>query len=112
LKQKGIENYLIVKGDAVKTIPKFKKENLGIKISLLNLDIDFVEPTLVVLKNFYDSVLKGGIILFDNYAGVGNSGKYLHGDTSAIDKFFKNRKEKIKKFPFRAQPCYIIKSTK
>ena len=33
-----------MKGDAVKTIPKFKKENPGIKISLLNLDIDFVEP--------------------------------------------------------------------
>jgi hypothetical protein len=112
LKEKKIENYLIVKGDAVKTIPKFKKENPGIKISLLNLDIDFVEPTLVVLKNFYDSVSKGGIILFDNYAGVGNSGKYLHGDTSGIDKFFKNKKEKIRKFPFCARPCYIIKSTK
>ena len=43
---------------------------------------------------------EGGIILFDNYAGVGNSGKYLHGDTSAIDKFLKNKKEKSKSSHF------------
>ena len=32
-----------------------------------------------------------GIILFDNYAGRGSSGKYLHGDTKGIDDFLKKK---------------------
>ena len=76
---------------------------------MLNIDIDFVEPTLTVLNNFYSSVSKGGIILFDNYAGRGNSGKYLHGDTKAIDTFLKIKNKKIFRFNFSPRPCYIIK---
>ena len=110
LKRKKISNFSIIKGDVLKTIPKFLKKNPGLKISLLNVDIDFVEPTLVVLKNFYPLVSKGGVILFDNYAGRGNSGNYLHGDTKAIDDFLKNKKQKIKRFPFAARPCYIVKN--
>ena len=76
----------------------------------LNVDIDFVEPTIAVLKNFYPLVSKGGVILLDNYAGRGNSGTYLHGDTKAIDDYMKNKKQKIRRFSFAARPCYIIKS--
>ena len=108
-KKKNIKNYSLIKGDVVKTIPKFIRSNPGLKISLLNIDIDFVEPTLTVLNNFYKNVSKGGIILFDNYAGRGNSGKYLHGDTKAIDTFFEDKKQKIRRFSFSSRPCYIIK---
>ena len=108
-KNNKISNFQIVKGDVTKTIPKFVKNNPGIKISLLNIDIDFVEPTLTVLDNLYNKVSKGGVILLDNYAGRGSSGKYLHGDTLAIDKFFKNKDIKIKKFSFSARPCFIQK---
>ncbi len=108
-KNRKISNFQIIKGDVNKTVPKFIKKNPGIKISLLNIDIDFVEPTLTVLENFYNKVSKGGIILLDNYAGRGSSGKYLHGDTLAIDNFFKNKDIKIKKFGFAARPCFIQK---
>ena len=109
LKQKKINNFQLVKGDVLKTIPNYKKNNPGLKISLLNVDIDFVEPTISVLENFYDNVSKGGIILFDNYAGRGSSGKYLHGDTKGIDDFLKKKNTEIKRFPFAARPCYLIK---
>ncbi len=108
-KKKKISNFSLIAGDVNKTIPKFMSENPGFKISLLNIDIDFVEPTLTVLNNFYDCVSKGGIILLDNYAGKGNSGKYLHGDTKAIDDFFKKKAVIIKRFSFAARPCYLIK---
>tara|TARA_B110001450_G_C17628723_1_gene484334 strand:- start:828 stop:1517 length:690 start_codon:yes stop_codon:yes gene_type:complete len=108
-KKKNINNFSLIAGDVNKTIPRFKKQNPGFKISLLNIDIDFVEPTLTVLNNFYDCVTKGGIILLDNYAGRGNSGKYLFGDTKAIDVFFKKKSIQIKRFSFAARPCYIIK---
>jgi hypothetical protein len=108
-KKNKISNYQIIKGDVVKTVPKFIKKNPGIKISLLNIDIDFVEPTIAVLENLYDRVTKGGVILLDNYAGRGSSGKYLHGDTLAIDNFLKNKNIMIKKFNFAARPCFILK---
>ena len=109
LKEKKIDNFELIAGDVLKTLPVFKKQNPGLKISLLNIDIDFVEPTICVLENLYENVSKGGVVLFDNYAGRGTSGKYLHGDTKGIDDFLKNKKIIIKKFPFTARPCFLIK---
>ena len=37
------------------------------KISLLRIDCDFYLPTLNVLKNLYHKVVKGGIIIFDDF---------------------------------------------
>ena len=39
------------------------------KIILLNVDIDFVESTEYVLNHFYPRIIKGGLILLDNYQG-------------------------------------------
>jgi len=105
----SIKNFKFIAGDVLKTVPRFKKKNPGLKIALLNIDIDFVEATLTCLNHFYENVSKGGVILLDNYAGRGTSGKYLHGDTTAIDSFFKEKKVKIQKFYFSARPSYIIK---
>ena len=57
-KKKKIKNFELIKGDALKTIPKYKEKNSDFKILLLNVDIDFVETTSCVLENFYDNVLK------------------------------------------------------
>ena len=109
LARKGIANVELVAGDVVATVPEYAKKNQGLKISLLNVDIDFVEPTLTVLEHFYDRVSRGGVILLDNYAGEGTSGQSYHGDTYAVDKFFENKNVKINTFPFAARPAYIIK---
>jgi len=109
LNDKGVRNFKIVAGNVLETIPKFVSENPGVKISLLNIDIDFVEPTACVLEHLYEKVSLGGIVLFDNYAGEGTSGKYLHGDTKGIDEFFKGKSVKLRKFPFCSRPCYLIK---
>lgn len=107
--KKKIKNFELVKGDVLKTIPTYLKKNKNLKISLLNVDIDFVETTECVLNNFYDKVVKGGIILFDNYQGVGTGGTFYKGETSTINKFLKKHKKKIIKFPFFNRPSYIIK---
>jgi len=108
-KKKKIKNYELVKGDVLKTIPEYLKKNPNLKISLLNIDIDFVETTECVLENFYSRVSQGGIILFDNYEGVGTGGTFYHGETNTINKFLKKVKKKIIKFPFCNRPSYIIK---
>ena len=108
-KKKKIENYELIKGDVLKTIPKYIKKNPKLKISLLNIDIDFVETTQCVLDNFYDKVVKGGIVLFDNYQGVGTGGTFYKGETETINKFLKKINKRIIKFSFFNRPSYIIK---
>ena len=101
-KNRCITNYELIKGDVLNTIPEYVKQKPYFKISLLNIDIDFVEPTKCVLDYLYNRVSKGGIILLDNYAA-------FHGDTKGIDDFFNNKDVEIRKFPFVSRPCYIIK---
>ena len=94
----------MIAGDITKTLPKYIKKNPHLKISLLNIDIDFVESTFCSLEYLYPRVSKGGIILLDNYG-------YAHGDTKGVDLYFKKIKKKpfIQKFPFTSRPCYIVK---
>jgi len=107
--RQDIKNYELVAGDVLTTVPKYIKEHPGLRISLLNVDIDFVEPTYCVLEHMFDLVTPGGIILLDNYAGEDAGGHSLHGDTKGVDDFLKDKKVKMCKFPFAARPCYIIK---
>ena len=100
----GISNYELIAGDAVVSVPNYIKEHPELKISLLNVDIDYVEPTTAVMENLYDRVMPGGIILIDNYAAY-------HGDTKAVDDFLDGVDAQILRFPFAARPAYIIKST-
>lgn len=104
-----IKNYELVAGDICKTVPEYARNHAGMKISLLNIDCDFVEPTICTLEHFYERVVKGGIILLDNYAGEGSTGLSYHGDTRGTDTFFADKDVEIRKFPFGARPCYIIK---
>jgi len=105
----GVKNFQLIAGDICDTVPIYAKNNPGMKISLLNIDCDFVEPTFCVLDHFYDRVLEGGIILLDNYSGEGTSGISYHGDTKGIDEYFKDKNIKIQRFPWAARPCFIKK---
>ena len=60
---KHIPRVQLIKGDAVKTIPKYKLENKSLIIKLLYLDFDLYKPTLVALKNFYELVPSGGVVV-------------------------------------------------
>lgn len=55
----------LIKGDAVKTIPKFINENPHLLVSLLFMDFDLYEPTKVALENFIPRMPKGSIVAFD-----------------------------------------------
>lgn len=55
----------LVRGDAVKTIPQYLKENPQLIVSLLYLDFDIYEPTITALKHFLPRMPKGAVIAFD-----------------------------------------------
>jgi O-methyltransferase len=70
------ENIKLVKGDIIDTL---KKESLG-NIALLRLDTDWYETTKFELEYLYDKVVKGGIIIIDDYG-------YWKGARKAVDEF-------------------------
>ncbi len=77
--QKRIE---LVKGDIVTTLPAYLERNRGFRISLLHCDLDTYGPTLETLKAAWPRVVKGGVVVFDQY------GDPRWGESDAADEFF------------------------
>lgn len=104
LEHKNIDkNVELVEGDILETVPKYIENNPQLKISLLNLDTDVYEPAKVILENLYPRVVRGGIIILDDYGT-------FPGETKAVDDYFKEKDVRILKFPFCMTPCYIVKN--
>lgn len=95
----------LVKGDIEKTVPQFVEDNPGLRLSLIHFDADMYIPTKVGLEYFYPLVVKGGVILFDEY-GIRPWG----GESNAVDEYFSDMDVEIKRFDWCANPgAYIIK---
>ena len=91
----------LIKGDITKTVPQYVLENPELKISLLNLDTDIYEPAVTILEKLYPRIVKGGILILDDY-GV------FPGETKAVDEYFKDNRIQINKFSHSMTPSYII----
>lgn len=103
LEYKGIHNVELVKGDITETLDTYLEDNPHLKISFLHIDTDVYEPAKVALERLYDRVVRGGVIVFDDYGTI-------EGETLAVDEFFKDKPFPIKKFTFsHTKPAYIIK---
>lgn len=103
LKHKGIDIFVeLVEGDITKTVPSYLRSHPELKISLLNLDVDLYEPSVAVLEYFYPRIVKGGVLIIDDYIK-------FPGETKAVDDYFKGQNIEIKKFPFCVRPRYVIK---
>lgn len=95
----------LIKGNIEETVPRFVEENPGLRISLIHFDADMYTPTMIGLKYLYPLVVKGGVILFDEY-GIRPWG----GESNAVDEFFKGQNITIHRLDWTANPGgYIIK---
>jgi len=92
----------LIKGDAIKTIPKFLKENSHTLVAMLYLDFDLYEPTKVALEEFLPRMPKGAIIAFDEL----NESRWA-GETVALLEFLNINKYEIKKFSEEPHISYI-----
>jgi hypothetical protein len=95
------KNVEIIKGDILQTVDSYLDKSPQLKISLLHIDVDLYEPTKHILEKFYDRVVKGGIIILDDYGAFAGANK-------AVDDFF-DRKREINKLPFSNAISYVIK---
>lgn len=104
LNDKGIGNFELVQGDILSTVDAYIEKNRFLRIALLHIDTDVYEPTQVALEKLFDRVVRGGVIIFDDYGTV-------EGETLAIEEFFSKYPEyRLKKFSFsHAKPSWIIK---
>lgn len=97
----------LVKGDVCETIPRFVAEKGdGLRIALLNLDLDLYEPTRVALDHLVPRMARGGVIIVDEYA-VDTFG----GETKAVDDYFEHRfgkRPRVIKFPWHSNPTGFI----
>ena len=103
LNDKGFSNYELIEGDINKTISSFLEERPFLKIALLHIDVDVYEPSINILKAFWDKIVPGGILMLDDYGTV-------DGETKAVDDFFKDKNILIQKPQYYHIPSYIIKA--
>jgi len=102
LHRKQIANVRLIAGDILETVPRFALDHPELKIALLHVDVDVYEPTRVVLEQFYDRVVPGGIVMLDDYGTVA-------GATRAVDEFLHGRDVRIEKLPLAHIPAYFVK---
>jgi hypothetical protein len=93
----------LIKGDAIKTIPAFIKDNQHLVVSLLYLDFDLYEPTKVAIENFFPRMPKGAIIAFDEL-----DNPIWPGETQALFETIGINELKLRRFEFDPYIGYAV----
>lgn len=95
----------LVDGDVCKTAQQWAQDNPGIKIALLNLDVDLYAPTRAVLDALYPMVSHGGLVLIDEYGA-----RDFPGPAIAVEEYLKGAVPPLKKHPLFTSPgAYFTK---
>jgi len=98
-----IEKVKLVKGDVAESLPKFLKANPHLVVSLLYLDFDIYEPTVVALKHLVTRIPKGGIIAFDEL-----NHEVWPGETIAVMQEIGINNLRIERLPFGSTMSYAV----
>jgi len=71
---------------------------------LLHLDVDVYGPSKIVLDHLFERIVKGGLLVMDDYGIV-------PGETQAVDELIKKIEARplIEKLPIAHIPAYIRK---
>lgn len=104
LKNKKIDNVELIQGDILETLDSYVKSNPALRIALLHIDTDVYAPAKKALEILFDRVVKGGLIVLDDYGIV-------EGETLAVDEFLKTHDYKLEKFTFSHNiPAFFVKN--
>ncbi len=64
MKKSSVTKYKLIKGWFENTVPLYKFDE---KIALLHLDADWYDSTMICLEHLFPQVIKGGIVILDDY---------------------------------------------
>ena len=76
------EGIYLVEGRVEETL--LNEKNLPKKISLLRLDTDFYQSTKIELEILFPRLVKGGVLIIDDYG-------YWKGSKKAVDEYFESK---------------------
>jgi hypothetical protein len=98
-----IPKVILSKGNAMQSIPDYIDKNPHTIISLLYLDFDIYEPTMVALKNFLPRMPKGSILAFDELNAAS-----FPGETLALLETLGIKNVQLMKTPFDSYISYAV----
>jgi hypothetical protein len=105
LRYKNFKNIFLIKGFIPDSFSGYFNDKPAAQIALLHIDVDVYETTRACLEHLYERVVKGGIIVFDDYGQV-------DGATKAINEFIKslgNGNNIIQKLSYNYIPAFMVK---
>jgi hypothetical protein len=98
-----IEKVRLVKGDIAETLPAYLEANPHLVVSLLWLDFDIFEPTVLALRYLVKRIPKGGIIAFDEL-----NHEMWPGETIAVMQEIGINNLRVQRFPFGSTMSYAV----
>jgi hypothetical protein len=93
----------LIKGDVIETSQFAVEQKPGLRISILYLDMDLDKPTYAALKTFWNNIVKGGVIVFDEYA------YHSWSESNGADDFIEEMGLTLHTTGIKAPTAYIIK---
>jgi hypothetical protein len=106
LEEQGLAaNVDLIEGDVRETIPRYLSERQQMSFAIVNIDLDLYEPIKIALEHLFPLVVRGGVVILDDYEG-------FPGAKKAIDEYLAatSRSERIQKFSFAHTPSFLIKA--
>jgi hypothetical protein len=101
---KGFRNIELVPGDIMQTMPAYLTAHPELRVALIHVDLDVYEPSRLVLETLWSRVVRGGVVMFDDYGTV-------EGETRAVEEFFAAEDIMIEKPPTSHVSAFIVKSS-
>ena len=98
-----IQKVKLIKGDIKNTLHRYLKQSPHTVVSLLWLDFDIYEPTVVAIKQLIPRIPKGGIIAFDEL-----NHEVWPGETTAVMEEIGLNNLKLERFSFGGTVSYAI----
>lgn len=103
LREKGFSNFELIQGNILETLDIYLDKNPHTRIAMLHIDTDVYEPAKYALDKLFSRVVRGGIVMFDDYATV-------EGETIAVDEFLDNNDYCLEKLTLsHTKPSFLIK---
>ena len=96
-----VNQELVVLDEASRDILSLEK-NTHARFSLVHLDMDVYEPTSSALTDLWPRIVRGGIVVIDDYNTVG-------GATRAIDEFLRDKNIRLQKLGLNHTPAFFEK---
>lgn len=92
----------LVAGEIQASACEYAARNPGFRIALLHMDLDLGEPTFAALTALWPRVVRGGLVVFDEYAVPRWS------ESDGVDRFLADRDLRLQVVPHARTPTAML----